>query len=589
MLDPRIYRTGLMAVVVAVIVVAFSLDNQQGAVGTTLPPEAFNGQMAYADMVGLAKHFPDLRPGSSGDKLLAREVAIALRKDGLAVSTSTARARTVDGTRTLETVTGTMPGQSAGGSIVVVAHRDAAGRPTPADLSGTALLLELAQVLAGETQERSVVLASTSGSAGAAGATQLARSLGTPVDAVIALGDMTSAKAREPVVIPWSNGQLLAPTMLRNTVAGALGAQASLKPGDPGLIAQFSHLAFPLTVTEQGPFGTTGEPAVLLSMSSERQPAASQPASAGRLAALGRTVQQTINALGGAPAVPAPSAYLIWDSKVIPAWAIKVLVLALILPVLLTMVDGLARARRRGNPILRWLLWVLAAAVPFVLAVLLVIAAKVTGVLAAPPPGPLGANTMPLGGAGISVIALGAIVIVALLLFRRPLLTALTGRPLGTPANAGAGAAVLLVLCAVALAIWVRNPFAAALLLPALHLWMWVVDPDVRIGRPVVALMILAGLVPPVVVGLYYVQSLGLSPVQIVWNGVLLIAGGYIGLSVAVLWSVVLGCLVSVISIAARRPRLHRSRPEQTPVTVRGPVTYAGPGSLGGTESALRR
>jgi hypothetical protein len=589
MLDPRIYRTGLMAVVVAVIVVAFSLDNQQGAVGTTLPPEAFNGQTAYADMFGLARHFPDLRPGSTGDALLAQKVAMALRKDGLAVSTTSASARTVDGTRTLQTVTGTMAGQSAGGSIVVVAHRDAAGRPTPTDLSGTAVLLELAQVLAGETQQRSVVLASTSGSAGAAGATHLARSLGTPVDAVIALGDMTSARVREPVVVPWSDGQLLAPTMLRNTVAGALGAQANLQPGDPGLLAQFSHLAFPLAVTEQGPFGPLGDPAVLLSLSGERQPAASQPASAARLAALGRTVQQTINALEGGPAVPASSAYLIWDSKVIPAWAIKVLVLALILPVLLTMVDGLARARRRGNPILRWLLWVLAGAVPFFLAVLVVVGAKVTGALASPPPGPLGAGTMPLGGAGTAVIVMVGIVIVGLLLFRRPLLSALTRRPLGSPANAGAGAAVLLVLCAVALAVWVRNPFAAALLVPALHLWMWVLDPDVRIPRPVVALMVLVGLAPPVVVILYYAQSLGLSPVQIVWNGVLLIAGGYIGLLAAVQWSVVLGCLVSVISIAARRPRLHRSRPEQTPVTVRGPATYAGPGSLGGTESALRR
>ena len=589
MLDPRIYRTGLMAVVVAVIVVAFSLENQQGAVGTTLPPEAFSGQTAYRDMKGLERQFPDLRPGSNGDGLLAQEVATALRKDGLAVSTSNARARTVDGTRTLQTVTGTMPGQSAGSSIVIVAHRDAAGRTTPADVSGTAVLLELAQVLAGETQQRSVVLASTSGSAGAAGATQLARSLGTPVDAVIALGDMTSATAREPVVVPWSDGQLIAPTMLRNTVAGALNAQANLKSGDPGLVAQFSHLAFPLAVTEQGPFGPKGDPAVLLSLSSERQPAAGQPASASRLAALGRTVQQTINALEGGPAVPAPSAYLIWDSKVIPAWAIKVLVLALILPVLLTMVDGLARARRRGNPILRWLLWVLAGAVPFFLAVLVVLGAKLTGVLASPPPGPLGAGTMPLGGAGTAVIVLLGIVIVGLLLFRRPLLSALMRRPLGTPANAGAGAAVLVVLCAVALAIWVRNPFAAALLVPALHLWMWVLDPDVRIPRPVVALMVLVGLAPPVVVILYYAQSLGLSPVQIVWNGVLLIAGGYIGLAAAVQWSVVLGCLVSVISIAARRPRLHRSRPEQTPVTVRGPASYAGPGSLGGTESALRR
>jgi Peptidase family M28 len=589
MLDPRIYRTGLMAVVVAVIVVAFSLENQQGAVGTTLPPEAFNGQTAYADMHGLAKRFPSLEAGSPADNRLAGEVATALRQDGLVVSTSHASTRTVLGSRTLQTVIGTMPGQSAGGSIVVVAHRDASGRTTEADVSGTAVLLELAQVLGGETQQRSVVLASTSGSAGAAGATQLARRLGTPVDAVIALGDVTSAGVRQPVVVPWSDSQLVAPPLLRNTLAAALGAQAGLRAGSPGLVAQFSHLAFPLAVTEQGPFGRIGDPAVLLSMSSERAPAGGQPASPGRLAALGRTVQQTIDALEASAPVPAPSTYLIWDSKVIPAWAVKLLVLALILPVLLTMVDGLARARRRGNPILRWLLWVLAGAVPFVLAVLVVIAARVIGVLAAPPPGPLGAGQMPLGGAGTTVIVLSGVVIVGLLLARRPLVSAITRAPLGKPANAGAGAAVLLVMCLVALAIWIRNPFAAALLVPALHAWMWVLDPDTRIPRPAVALLVLVGIAPPVIVILYYSQSLGLSPIQIVWNGVLLIAGGYIGLLAAVQWSLVLGCLVSVISIAARRPRLHRSHPEQTPVTVRGPATYAGPGSLGGTESALRR
>jgi hypothetical protein len=48
-----------------------------------------------------------------------------------------------------------------------------------------------------------------------------------------------------------------------------------------------------------------------------------------------------------------------------------------------------------------------------------------------------------------------------------------------------------------------------------------------------------------------------------------------------------LGCLASVVSIAVRLAR--RGRPEDIPVTVRGPVTYAGPGSLGGTESAIRR
>jgi hypothetical protein len=590
MLDPRIYRTSLMAVLVGVIVFAFSLDNQQGAVGTTLPPQAFNGQTAYLDMVGLARKFPDLRPGSAGDDSLAGRVATALRTDNFSVTTRRVTARTADGTRTLQTVTGTLAGTSGGGSIVIVAHRDAAGRSTPAGLSGTAVLLELGRVLAGETHQRTIVLASTSGSAGAAGATQLARTLGPQVDAVIALGDLASTQVREPVVVPWSNSQEVAPSLLRNTVAAALRSQAGLQPGDPGIGSQFAHLAFPLSVTEQGPIGARGYPAVLLSLSGERAPQAAQTVDPNRIAALGQTVLQTINSLDGAPSVPAPSAYLVWGGKVIPAWAVKLLVLALILPVLLTMVDGFARARRRGHPVARWLLWVLAAALPFVLAVLVVLGARLTGLLGATPPGPLGADAVPLGGAGIVVIVLLACAITGLLPLRRPLTNALAkGRAIGKPADAGAGAAVLLVMCAITLVIWAGNPFAAALLVPALHLWMWVLDPDVRMPRSLAALLVALGAAPGALVVFYYTQSLGLSPIQAIWNGVLLVAGGYIGVLAAAQWSVVLGCLTSVISIAARRPRLHRARPEETPVTVRGPVTYAGPGSLGGTESALRR
>ena len=134
--------------------------------------------------------------------------------------------------------------------------------------------------------------------------------------------------------------------------------------------------------------------------------------------------------------------------------------------------------------------------------------------------------------------------------------------------------------------IWVRNPFAAALVVPALHLWMWVVDPDLRLPRPLMVAMLLIGLVPPVAVVLYYAGTLGLGPAGVAWNGLLLVAGGHIGISVASSGACLLGCLASVISIALRAQRL--DRPVQTPVTVRGPATYAGPGSLGGTESALR-
>jgi hypothetical protein len=50
---------------------------------------------------------------------------------------------------------------------------------------------------------------------------------------------------------------------------------------------------------------------------------------------------------------------------------------------------------------------------------------------------------------------------------------------------------------------------------------------------------------------------------------------------------VVAGCALSLVLIAARSVRA--AAPQEQPVTIRGPVTYAGPGSLGGTKSALRR
>jgi hypothetical protein len=593
MLDPRIYRTGLVVVALALIVLAFSFDDQQGALGTTLAPDAFNGQNAYNNMIAMAKNNPIRSPGSAGDDALATEVAQNFTQSGFNPSTTTFTGRTVNGPQTLENVVGVRPGQS-GESIVIVAHRDSLGYLATADLSGTATLIELARDLAGETLQRTVVLASTSGSAGTAGAIRLASALGGPVDAVIVLGDLASAHVRWPVIVPWSDGQVVAPTMLRNTLAAALGAQAGIRPGGTSVAGQFLHLAFPFTLSEQAPFGAKGLPAVLLSLSGERGPAADDvPQSPAQITALGRTVLQTISALDGGPSIPAPSAYVLFDGKVLPGWAIRLFVLALILPVLGATIDGLARARRRGQAVGRWVLWVLAGALPFAVAVLGVLGARAVGWINAAPPGPVGPGAVPLHSAGIAVMAGAAVLLVVAFLALRPFIIRLVGgqpnlahRP-GEPVSSGAAAAVLLVLCVVTLAIWFENPFAAALVVPALHLWMWVVTPAVRLRRPAALVLLIAGVAAPALAIVYYALTLGFGPVGVAWEAVLLIAGGHVGLVSALEWSVVLGCVASVVVIALWAAR--ERRPEQAPVTVRGPIGYAGPGSLGGTESALRR
>jgi hypothetical protein len=86
---------------------------------------------------------------------------------------------------------------------------------------------------------------------------------------------------------------------------------------------------------------------------------------------------------------------------------------------------------------------------------------------------------------------------------------------------------------------------------------------------------------------LYYALTLKLSPIGVLWNGVLMIASGQIGLATVLLWSVVLGCFAGMLVLAVRQP--NREPEPRAAITVRGPASYAGPGSLGGTRSALRR
>jgi hypothetical protein len=574
--DPRIYRTGFVTVALAVVLLAFSLSDQPGPLTTTLAPDAFNGQNAYATMQRLAKQYPNRLPGSAGDDALAGVVAQSLQSRGFAVSTSSVSGRTAVGTRVLETVTGTRTGESSG-TIVVVANRDALTAPATAQLSGTATLLEMARVLAGETQHRTIVLASTSGSAGGAGARALARSIPGPVDAVIALGDLAGTVTRDPVVVPWSDGPSVAPPSLRNTLATTVATQAGIRPGGASLASQLARLSFPLTLSDQGPFGARGQPAVLLSFSGERGPAANETASFDRINGAGRAVLQAVSALDGGPGIPAASPYLLYDGKVIPAWAVRLLLLGLIAPVLGATIDALARARRRGYPIVPGVATVLATAAPFVLALIVVLVARLTGIIKAAPPEPVGQGVVPLHGGGVAVLV-GVAAVLAISFWAR--------HRMRSTASDASGVAILIVMCVTSLLIWVSNPFAAALVVPALHLWIWVVDPEVPLGRAAKLSLLVVGLTPPALVIAYYTATLALGPGGIVWNGLLLIAGGHISALAGIEWSVLLGCTILVATRAVRPSRAER---EEVGVTVRGPITYAGPGSLGGTESALRR
>ena len=136
--------------------------------------------------------------------------------------------------------------------------------------------------------------------------------------------------------------------------------------------------------------------------------------------------------------------------------------------------------------------------------------------------------------------------------------------------------------------LWVRNPYAAALLVPGAHALLAVIAPEVRLRRGLAVALVVVAAAPFLLVDLSLAGQLGLSPADFGWFCVLLVAGGVVGPLGWVIWSLVLACLVAALLVALRS-RASVAAKETPQITVRGPVSYAGPGSLGGTESALRR
>jgi len=143
-------------------------------------------------------------------------------------------------------------------------------------------------------------------------------------------------------------------------------------------------------------------------------------------------------------------------------------------------------------------------------------------------------------------------------------------------------------LCTLAALVWAANPYAAALLLPAAHLWLFAAAPQTRLRGWAAAAAIAAGLLPFAVVAFYYARALGLDPLELAWMLLLSAASGQLSLPVAVVAGGVLACLAALLVVMRTRKRVE-AKVEPEPLRTRGPATYAGPGSLGGTESALRR
>jgi hypothetical protein len=261
---------------------------------------------------------------------------------------------------------------------------------------------------------------------------------------------------------------------------------------------------------------------------------------------------------------------------------VRLLVGALLLPVLVAGVDGLARVRRRQEPVLRWIGWTVATGAPFLLAGLTLVLLRLFGLVTAPG-APVEPGLIPISAAAI--VAGGAVLVLGFVL-----LWPLTARRLALGGADVTGAAIaigLLTLLLTGIA-WFVNPYTALFLVPAAHLWLLANAPEVRVPRLVRLGLVLVALAPFALGALAYAVAFDAGPLELVWMGVLLVAGGHIGILTLVFWSLVAGCALAAVIVAARTrtPADGLLPPE---VRSRGPLGYAGPGSLGGTDSTLRR
>jgi hypothetical protein len=603
MLNGRLYRAAFLPFLLALAVAAFALGSQPAPVTTTLAPDAFDGARAYGELHALAARFPDRRPGGAGDQAFAAYVASTLRGlggtagGGFSVHVRHVEGQTIDGQRRLSTVIAVRPGSTSAAPIIVLAHRDAAATGSSGELSGTVALLELARVFAARETKRTVVLVSTSGgSGGDAAAAALPESLETaglhgPFDAAIVLGDLAGAKLRRPLVVPYSDGLGSAPLALQRTIADAIKHESGWDPGAPSTLGQFAHLSFPAAVGEQGVLNDQGIPAVLVGASGEHV-AAAEPTSPERLEELGRGVLSSIDALDTAPDVSAtPQTGLVLQHKTMPEWALRLLLGTLLLPPLVAGADGLARLRRRRQPVGRWSLWALGCGLPFLCCAVFCWVLGRLGIIAAPSV-PVPGGAIPFDAAAIvALVAVALIFLLSWMLWGGLMRRLGIGSPARRPDPDVAGLPVQLILTCVAVVVWVGNPYTALLAIPALHLWLLLAAPELRPRRPVALGIVALGLLPIALLLTFYARQLGLGPGEMAWSAVLLLAGGHVGLGSALLWSIAFGCAAgaSMLALAGYEAPPAPASDEGLEITIRGPMSYAGPGSLGGTESALRR
>ena len=577
----RLYRGTWLLVGIPLLLAAFAVRKAEPLpVPQPSFPAAFDRAGALTLARELAGNYPDRVPGTAGGAGAVSWFGQQLAPYGLQPVADRFRAELPGrGTQTLVNQVLTIPGRLPS-EIVVMAHRDDDGTGPGANdnASGIATLLELARsygtpVAATGSRALSplhtlVFVATDGGAFGALGARHFAATHDGHVLAVI---DLAAIAARAPprLVLAGTEPRLAAPGIVE-TASERVLEQTGERPHRPSALAQLIDLAFPFTLHEQGPLLARGLPALTLTTGGERPPAAffDRPSrlDANRLGELGRAAQQLLSWLdSGVELSPGTSTYVYFGPRILPGWAIELVLIAALAPFLVAAVDLFARCRRRHIPLAPALrsyrsrvgfwLWTIAIFELFTLAGVWPSAPSVP----LPPDSPPASQWPVLGLIGLGLLSgIGWLVTRQRLLPRRPV----------SPSDELAGtAAALLALGVISLLVVATNPFALIFLLPSLHAWLWL--PHLR-GRPfwARAALLLAGFVGPLLLLGSFAFRFGVG-LDSVWYLTELAATGYAGLPALVIAAGWLAVAGQVAALSAGRYAPYPDARERPP---RGPI-----------------
>jgi hypothetical protein len=572
----RLYRTFALLVPAALVVAAFAVSEPSALPAPSLPP-VYDGAASFQLADELARRFPNRSPGSPGARNAADWVSAQLTEHGLRVERDRFEADVPGrGRSSLENIVAVSPGRSRQ-AIVVLAHRDnlGAGPGANDNASGTATLIELARAHAAPRLAQTtgrlllplhtvVFLSSDGGAFGALGAERFSERsrFANRIRAAIDLTAFAGSGRTELHVA--GDAPRSPPPVLIRTAEDRVAEFTGHEPGLPGAFEQLLDLTFPFSLYEQAPFVGRGIAALTLSTSGERPPSpvedVPEALSASRLEELGRATQALIGSLDqGTSLDDSPATHLQLGSRIVPGWAVMLVGGAALVPVLVSVVDLLARSRRRGVALLtpmrcylRRLAFWLAAAALFVLL-------GAAGLWEGGEARPLSPESEVVQNwPAPELLLYGLLLLLAWLVARRRLLR----RGLVTPKDElGGHTAALVVLGVVGVVTFLWNPFALLLVLPSLHAWLWL--PQLRDRPAVVRVAVLvAGFTGPVLLlgSLALRFDLGLDAP---WYLAQLAAVGYVPLPAVGLALVWAAAAAQLAVLAAGRYAPYPSRAER--------------------------